>query len=146
MAEFVRTTHIAAQPRAVIDFALDTGNAPLISEDIVEMVRLDDGPLRPGARFRETRKVGGKPRVTEFELLAYDPDRGFAMQFDGGGFTISYAYSCAAARGGTDVTLKVEVTARGVKRVLAPVVRRVLEKMDGDSLERLRAAMGRRAA
>jgi hypothetical protein len=141
MAGYQREIFIEASARDIVAFTVDPKNASRVASGVTEMVQLDAGPVRPGTRFRETRVVHGKPHTTDMALVAFDPESGFVMRAETSGIEVTYTYEVSALDGGSRVALRCEVRGRGLKRLVAPLVAMEMAKMDGDQLERLRAAM-----
>ena len=141
MPGFTLNEHINRSPEEVFAFISNLENASKIMESVVENIKLTEGPMRVGTRFRETRMMNGKEEQSELEVVAYEPGRGYAVQNATQGITSTYTYTLSPTNGGTDVTLVCDVTAGGVKKLMVPMVVAVLKKEDGDHLERLKQAM-----
>lgn len=111
--------HIEAPPQTVYDVVADVTRTPEYSPEVDEVVWLDDGGPRVGARFRARNRV---PEHSKFSwhnkpiVMAAEPGREFAFArtepFAG---TIVWRYRFAPEGTGTRVTESYEV-ARPVKR------------------------------
>lgn len=141
MAGYRREIFIDASARDIVAFSIDPKNASRVAAGVTEMVQLDAGPMRPGMRFRETRVVGGKQHTTDMALVAFDPETGFVMRSETSGIEVTYTYEVRTLDRGSRVALRCEVRGRGLKRLVAPLVAAAMSRMDGDQLDRLRAAM-----
>ena len=47
----------------------------MLDDQIVDVQRQDDGPLRVGSRVKETRRVPGGDRSMTYEVIEHDPPR-----------------------------------------------------------------------
>ena len=76
------------------------------------------------------------------DLRTVDRDLLEAMRvLEAEGFRVEYRYELEPVGERTRVTLIADISASGLKKLMTPVVKRIIEKMDGDHLERLAAAM-----
>lgn len=132
---------IARTPKEVFDFITASENAPKVTSSVVSMVKLTEGPVRVGTRYRETRLMNGKEHSTELEVAAYEPDQRYAMKNLTEGIETIYHYSFKPEKEGTRIELVCEVKATGLKKLMVPVVASILKKEDGDHLQRLKQAM-----
>lgn len=132
---------IARTPKEVFDFITASENAPKVTSSIVSMVKLTEGIVGVGTRYRETRLMNGKEHSTELEVAAYEPDQRYAMKNLTEGIETIYHYSFKPEKEGTRIELVCEVKATGFKKLMVPVVASILKKEDGDHLQRLKQAM-----
>ena len=63
---FVIQTEIARPVRDVFSRLTRVEDAPLWYSAVEEVIRLDDGPLRVGARYQFTRQFVGRPALTRW--------------------------------------------------------------------------------
>jgi Polyketide cyclase / dehydrase and lipid transport len=141
MTGFSMNEWIARAPNDVFDFIVSSDNAPKIVQSVTSMVKLTEGPVRVGTRYRETRLMGGQEHQTELEVVEFDPSRKYAMQNINDGIETVYRYHIQPERDGTRIALVCEVKAKGIKKLLLPVVISILKKEDGDHLQRLKKAL-----
>lgn len=141
MAGFNLTEWISRPPADVFDFVADSENAPKIVPSVKSMVKLTEGPVRAGTRYRETRLMNGKEQSAELEVVDYVPGRKYAMKNETDGIETVYRYTFQPDADGTRLDLICEVRARGLKKLMLPVVVAVLKKEDGDHLHRLKQAI-----
>jgi uncharacterized protein YndB with AHSA1/START domain len=141
MTGFERTEWIARAPEAVFAFLADASNAPRVMPQIRQMVKLTDGPVAAGTRYRETRMVNGKEAAADLEVARFEPPQRYAMRNVSEGIETVYHYSFTPEGDGTRVDLLCELHAGGLRKVMLPLVAAVLRKEDGDHLHRLKAAL-----
>ena len=138
MTGFSRNEWIARSPKEVFEFITASENAPKISQSVKSMVKLTDGPLRVGTRFRETRLMGGKEQQAELEIVEFEPTQRYSMQNLTEGIETVYRYNFQPERAGTRIDLVCEVKAKGIKKLMLPLVASILKKEDGDHLQRVK--------
>ena len=141
MPGFEMSEFIHRSPQEVFDFISASENAPKVVPSVTSMVKLTEGPVRVGTRYRETRLMKGEEHQTELEIVEYEPVQKYAMKNETDGIETVYRYTFRPEEGGTRVNLVCEVKGSGAKKLIAPVVVSVLKKEDGDHLQRLKQAM-----
>ena len=141
MSGFEIKEWIARPPKEVFDFIIAPENAPKIASSIVSMVKLTEGHIGVGTRYRETRLMNGKENSTELAVVDYEPNQRYAMKNFTEGIETIYHYSFTPEKDGTRVGLVCEIKANGVKKLMLPLVVSILKKEDGDHLQRLKQAM-----
>jgi uncharacterized protein YndB with AHSA1/START domain len=141
MAGFNLRELISHSPKEVFDFITSSDNAPKVVQSVKSMVKLTEGPVRVGTRYRETRLMNGKEQHAELEVVAYEPNQKYAMKNVTEGIETVYQYTFHPEANGTRVDLVCEVRAGGLKRFMLPMVASILKKEDGDHLQRLKKAL-----
>lgn len=140
MSGFEMNEWIARTPRQVFDFVTASENAPKVVSSVVSMVKLTEGPVRVGTRYRETRLMNGKEAQAELEVVDFEPGQRYVMKNVTEGIETIYRYTFKQENGGTRVDLVCELSASGLKKLMLPMVASILKKEDGDHLQRLKQA------
>ena len=138
MTGFNTNEWIARPPKEVFDFITASENAPKIAQSVKSIVKLTDGPPRVGTRYRETRLMGGKEQQAELEIVEFEPTQKYAMQNVTEGIETVYRYNIQPEKDGTRIDLVCEVNAKGIKKLMLPLVAAILKKEDGDHLQRVK--------
>jgi hypothetical protein len=141
MAGFNLSEWISRSPKDVFDFITTSDNAPRVVSSVRSMVKLTEGPVRVGTRYRETRLMDGKEQQAELEVVVYEPDQKYAVKNVTEGIETVYRYTFHPESNGTRVDLACDVKAGGVKKLMLPMVVSILKREDGDHLQRLKKAM-----
>jgi len=141
MAGFEMTEWIVSPPERVFAFLSDADNAPRIAPSIKSMVKLTEGPVKVGTRYRETRLMHGKEEQAELEVKEYVPPSLYAMQNVTEGVEIVYRYSLRPEKDGTRIDLVCTLKAGGMKKLMLPLIAGVLKKEDGEHLQRLKKVL-----
>jgi uncharacterized protein YndB with AHSA1/START domain len=141
MSGFQMNEWIARSPKEVFGFITASENAPKVVPSVKSMVKLTEGPVRVGTRYRETRLMNGKDAHAELEIIEYEPNQKYAMKNMTEGIQTVYRYIFQPERDGTRVNLVCEIRAGGLKKLMLPLVASILKKEDGDHLQRLKMAL-----
>jgi carbon monoxide dehydrogenase subunit G len=141
MAGFKMNEWISRPPQEVFDFITTPDNAPKVVQSVKSMVKLTEGPVRVGTRYRETRLMRGKEEHAELDVVAYEPTQKYAVKNLTEGIETVFQYTFHPEANGTRVDLVCEVKAGGVKKLMLPLVASILKKEDGDHLQRLKQAL-----
>ena len=141
MAGFDLSEWISRSPKEVFDFITSSDNAPKVVQSVKGMVKLTEGPVHVGTRYRETRLMNGKEQHAELEVVAYEPNQNYAMKNVTEGIETVYRYTFHPEADGTRVDLVCEVKAGGLKKLMLPMVVSILKKEDGDHLQRLKKVL-----
>ena len=141
MAGFEMSEWISRPPQDVFGFITASDNAPKVVPSVKSMVKLTEGPIGVGTRYRETRLMNGKEHHAELEVVAYEPSQKYALKNVTEGIETVYRYTFHPQTAGTRVDLVCEVKAGGLKKLMLPMVVSILKKEDGDHLQRLKKAL-----
>ena len=141
MTGFNMSEWVARPPKQVFDFISASENAPKIVQSVTNMVKLTEGPPRVGTRYRETRLMSGKEQQAELEIVEFEPTQKYAMQNVTSGIQTVYRYNFQPERDGTRIDLVCEVKAKGIKKLMLPLVASILKKEDGDHLQRVKKVL-----
>lgn len=151
-ASFTRSAVIERSPEVAFAYAVDTDRVREWMPEISSLERLDDGPVKLGSRFRETRLMKGKAVTAEIEVVAHDgpptrttppythAGRASAMGVEGT-YTLTFH---ADGPGRTRVELLAEARATSfLAKPLVGMIVKAMEQSDGDQLQRLKTAVER---
>jgi hypothetical protein len=141
MSGFNMTEWIARPPKEVFEFIVDSENASQVSPNIKSMVKLTEGTVGVGTRYRETRLMNGKEAQAELEIVDFETGQRYAMKNVTDGIETIYRYTFLSEKNGTRVDLVCELSASGVKKLMLPVVASILKMEDGEHLQRLKQVM-----
>lgn len=141
MAGFEMSEWISRPAKEVFDFITSSDNASKVVRSVTSMVKLTEGPVRVGTRYRETRMMNDKEQHAELEVIAYEPNQKYAMKNVTEGIETVYRYTFHPEADGTRLDLLCEVRAGGLKKLMLPMVVSILKKEDGDHLQRLKKAL-----
>ncbi len=146
MAGFTRSIVIQKPVEDVFDFATDLDKASLFLPGITKIEMLTEGGVKKGARFRETRTMKGKGRSAIIEVTEHERPRIHAASAGMMGMKATYTFHFAAHGEGTRVDLVAEVSGNFLWWLFLGMMARMMEKEDGQYLQRLKDAMENQAA
>ena len=141
MSGFELSEWIACSPKRVFKFITDSNNAPRIVPSVKSSVKLTDGPIKVGTRYRETRLMHGKEQSAELEVSEYAEPNVYAMRNVTDGIETVYRYTLQPEKDGTRINLVCEVKSVGIKKLMLPLVAIILKKEDGAHLQRLKQVL-----
>jgi carbon monoxide dehydrogenase subunit G len=135
-----RTFTVTAAPGAVLNYLQDFANAQEWDRSARRTSRVGAGPITPGAHWRHVRTVYGVTTELTYTLIAAEPGR---LIFHGRseGATSTDLVRLHPVPGGTEVTYRMELELHGLAKLATPLLRGEFERMAGDSVRTLSAAL-----
>ncbi|MBY0095747.1 SRPBCC family protein [Mesobacillus maritimus] len=106
----------AKQPiQKVYEGLLDLDEAKNWMQGFVGIQRLDEGPLKVGSEWKETRKMFGTKATEHFEVVELNAPQKIVLRCDGTKGTTGkgeyvYTYKLNSAEGVTEITLNGEIS------------------------------------
>ncbi|GAA0345308.1 hypothetical protein GCM10008967_39670 [Bacillus carboniphilus] len=113
---------------------LDLEQAKHWMQGFVGIERLDEGPMREGSQWKETRKMFGKEASEHFEVIKLDEPQKIVLRCDGtkgttGKGEFIFTYILTPVGDSTDVTLKGEINGlTGIAKLLGKMVAKTFKK------------------
>ncbi|MHC4399385.1 MAG: SRPBCC family protein [Planctomycetota bacterium] len=141
MAGFKRSVVIDRPIREVFDFATNLDNAHLLMPNVTKVELLTPGELKPGSKFRETRIMKGKESAAVIEVVEHEPPELHAARSAMMGMEAVYRFRFAEAGSGTRVDMEALVRGNLLWKLFLGMISRMMEKEDGDYLQRLKSAV-----
>jgi uncharacterized protein YndB with AHSA1/START domain len=118
---FENTLRIQRPPHEVFEYLASFENVPRWNYAIVETRKTSAGPVGVGATYRQTRSIPS-PAEESFTVTKFEPDRRLAIQGDLGPFQGTLTYELDAVPGGTQLTNRADLEAKGLAKVAAPLL------------------------
>ena len=141
MPSFSHSIEVSRPPEEVFPWLLEEDKVPQWTSDLQRYEQ--QGPLRQGARVRQTLTVAGGITL-DMEITRYDPPSGAETRFETNGVDVVSAYALERHDGRTRLTQTLDAKAGSfTARMLIPVVQGRLEKKLTEDLERLREVLER---
>jgi uncharacterized protein YndB with AHSA1/START domain len=130
---------IRASPEAVFGFLVDFENWPRWQGDMKTTRLVEGQPGQAGAVYRYVSKAMGQTFDSTVRLTRVEAPREVAFEGDWTGMIRpSGRYLVEAAAGGTRVTLNPHPEARGLGRLLSPLLALVIRRLNRQHLDTLR--------
>jgi hypothetical protein len=145
MASFSVTKTMKAPLETVFDVATDLGRAAERIRGIESVAILTPGPMGPGTRWRETRKMMGHQSTETFEVIAFDPPRSYSFGCETCGSYMRSTFRFEPNGDATDVELEVGMEARTLfAKLMSPLGNlmfgKTMRKCLDDDLEDIKRA------
>ncbi|WP_456826099.1 SRPBCC family protein [Cellulomonas sp. P5_E12] len=126
MISYTRTRRVERSSEAAFD-VIGTHvfeNHPKWEREVLEIRRLDDGPVGVGSRAVMVRSERGRVSETEYSVTAFSPPTRIAFDHPGSALGFALETTIAAITASScDVTTRVTMRPRGWLRLLTPMLR-----------------------
>jgi hypothetical protein len=130
MTTVSRTVTVDRELPVVAAFLSDFATSARWDPHTVSCRRLDDGPLRAGARFENVQRLAGRNSDLVYTVTEYQPERRIVLE--GGNRTVHSRDRMDFERapgGGTAVTYTVDIHLTGLARAATPLLPMVMKKI-----------------
>lgn len=124
----------------VFAFVTDATNDPQWHTDAVNATKTSEGPIGVGTTFTVEISFMGR-RDAYWRVVELEPDRRAVIDVTAPPFNPTLTYLFEPVSGSTRFTRRIEVEPRGYVKVLAPLVRRMMEKRNASFMPKLKAAL-----
>jgi carbon monoxide dehydrogenase subunit G len=142
MVDVTVSDFVRADPEKVFAFLSDLANWPRWQSDMKSVTLVDGQAGQVGARYRYVSKAMGQTLDSTVRLVRVDPPREVAFEGDWAGMVKPDGrYVVEPANGGTRVTLNPHPQARGLGRLMAPVMTLLIRRLNRQHLADLRRAL-----
>ena len=141
MIQVETSVEIARPAPEVFAFVADQTNAPRWQQGLHEVRRLTDGPIGVGSEHEFVRRFAGREVASRNRFVAYEEGRFVEFEIPEGWLSGRASYRTEPAPGGTVLTGRMDFRARGLVRVLEPVLTRLLARDSRRDDARLKALL-----
>ncbi len=145
--EVIRTIHVSQQ--AAYRGLLDLDAAQHWMQGLVKMERLDEGQMREGSQWRETRRMFGNEASEHFEVIELNEPNKIVLRCDGtkgttGKGEFIFTYRLKSSGNQTVVTLHGEIKGlTGLTKFFGKVMAGVFKKASAKDLDALKSYLER---
>lgn len=141
MAYFDTTIATSASPGDAFRYLSDFSNAAEWDPSVPRAVRLDDGPIAEGARFRVELSLGRRSVPILYTLERCEPDRLLVFRADEPWFRSLDTIELAPRPGGTQIHYDADLRLEGMAFLLDPLVHLGFQLSGQRSADGLRRAL-----
>ena len=125
----------------VFDFVADMTNAPLWQSGLHLVERIPPGPVRVGSEHVFERRFAGRTLKSRNRITELRPPSRIAFEIPEGWISGRAAYDVVQIDGGSRVCCRMEFRARGLGRLVEPLLARVLRHDSRRDDQRLKAVL-----
>ncbi|MDT8915166.1 SRPBCC family protein [Amycolatopsis sp. PS_44_ISF1] len=132
MVEVERIIPVRKPVRVVADYLRDFAHVEQWDPGTLSCVRLDEGPIRTGSRWRNVSRFRGKETELRYELVRLEPER---LVFVGKNKTATSTddFTIGPAPGGSVIGYRATIVFHGLAKLAGPFLVREFEKQ-GDGV------------
>jgi uncharacterized protein YndB with AHSA1/START domain len=148
MPTIVESIEIARRPEEVFSYATDFSHFPEWQGGVVSVRRDDDAPLGVGSTAAVTRRAGPRELARTEQITELSPPRSWAVRGVGGSLTAIARGTIEPLDGGerSRVTIALDFEARGIGKLLVPLVRRQARKQLPKNERQLKEVLERQSS
>lgn len=126
-------------------FVADFANAMHWDPGVATSERLDNGPLRVGARYRLGVRMRGRVAPIEYRVSVLEPPRRVVLLGEGSGVSaVDDIRFEGTSDGGTRIEYAADIRLSGVARLAQPLLGGTFAKIARDALEGMQRALDAR--
>lgn len=127
------SVHIERNPDDVFDFISNFENNPRWQSGMVSAKFISQAPLRIGSTYSLVAKFLGRPVISTFEVIEYEPNRMIKAASTSGSFPITFTRIVTPHNNGTLVSAIIEGDASGFFKLAEPILGRMVQRsVEGD--------------
>lgn len=141
MIEVKTTVLIACPPDVVFTFLSDFSNNPLWQNGMKVCRWTSEPPLRIGSTYDQEAEFLGRPVLSKFEVIDYEPGRMVKGTTTESTFPITFTRIVAAEGSGSRVSAIIEGSASGIYKLAEPIMRRMVQRSVEQDYQRLKAVL-----
>jgi len=112
----------------VFAYVGDQRNTPQWQSGLIEVKRLTDGPPGIGTKHTFVRSFMGRKMEASNEYIAYEPGRIITFKTTSGPVQLEASYLFEAVAGGTHLTSRIAMDAKGLVSLAEPLIARSLRR------------------
>lgn len=116
---------VDAPPEELFDLMADPENETSWNPDVLEVRRLGDGPLAPGAEWEGRYKGLGWMRI---RLDEYERPRRLVFSTTGDRMDMRWAFTFSPRNAGAQIAAEAQAVAKGALRVISPLLGPMLRR------------------
>jgi uncharacterized membrane protein len=125
----VEKTGVVDRPiEEVFAYIGDQQNAPRWQAGLVEVKRVTEGPPGIGTKHTLVRNFMGRRLEASNEYVAFEPNKLITFKSTSGPVAFEASYLFQSVAGGTEVTSRIEMDAKGLLSLAEPLIARGLRR------------------
>lgn len=144
MARYVGTIATPKTREEVFDYMADFTSVEQWDDTAVSAVRLDDGPIGLGARFRVTVRFAGRENDFDYETIAYERPGRLLLRAESGSVVSEDEVTVAPDGDGSLLTYDAKLQAKGAMKLAEPVLALLFRRLGDNAAAGLARELGGR--
>ena len=140
MIRYETTIQINHPLESTFAFVANSDNFKKWQSDLEEHVKLTDGPLAIGSRFRELRQFGGPPIQIQAEVTVFEPNKRLVTQTTNTP-QVTMSYDFASEGNGTHMRYEFAMTTSGMMKLMEPMITASIKQLTASNLNRLKSVL-----
>ena len=133
-------------PDVAFPFVADFANSSRWDPGVSDSVRLDEGPVRVGARYRLQVRMGGRWTPMEYRVAVFEPIRRVVLNGAGSGVVAIDEIRFEPTGSGTRIDYTADIRLGGLLRLVQPFLGGAFRKIAKDALLGMQRALDDLAA
>lgn len=133
--------HLNQPVEQVFAFLMDTSKLTTWQSNLIKSEPITEGPLRPGSRFREVRRINGKESEIQGEITTLEPNKRLETRTTTKPQAM-VSYSLDPEQGGTRLQYRFVLITTGMMRLLEPLIASSIKKDTEADFETLKHVLG----
>jgi carbon monoxide dehydrogenase subunit G len=131
---------------ATFPFIADFANSKVWDPGVATADRIDDGPVRVGARYHLGVHLGGRVVPMEYWISVFESPRRVVLTGSGSGVTAVDEIRFEPSDRGTRIDYAAEIRLRGVMRLIQPFLGGAFARLARNAADGMRRTLDERAA
>ena len=142
MIQIKASVHIRRSPEEIFAYLSNFENNPKWQSGMVSARFTSPGPIGVGSTYSQEARFLGRPVISEFEVIEYEPGRRVKITSTSGTFPITVTRMVEPdGGGGSRVSAFIEGDASGVYRLAEPILRRMVQNSVQGDYDRLKRVL-----
>jgi uncharacterized membrane protein len=136
------SVHINRSPEEVFEYLSNFENNPKWQAGMISAKFTSPGPLQVGSTYSQEARFLGRPVLSEFEVIEYEPGRKVKITSTSGTFPITVTRFVESGKdGGSRVSALVEGDPSGIYRLAEPILRGMVQRSVQGDYDRLKKVL-----
>jgi len=103
------------------------------------VILIDEGPIRKGSRYIEVANIAGRKLKTTYQVIEFEKNKHVAAQTLKSIFPIRADLDLEEVQGGTELTIRLNFTLKGIFRLGSSVVKGIVLQQAQGILEKIKS-------
>ena len=129
---------IKSDPATIFAYLLDVKNRKSYIPALEEVILLDEPPIQKGSRYIEVANIAGRRLRTTYQVIEFEENKHTAAKTLESIFPIRADLDLAQVKGGTELTISLDFTLKGIFKLGASFVKGIVDQQARGILEKIK--------